>query len=62
MTTTTTTTTSTPHLMRYETGEYIRIATEAERMASVEAATRDGGAGVITVEIDGAEVDCYVLD
>lgn len=49
-------------LMGYETGEYIREATDAERTESVEAAEHDGGAGVIMVEVDGADLLCYVVD
>lgn len=45
-------------LKDYETGEEIREATAEEREASVEAARRDGGAGVILV--DGRR--CYVED
>lgn len=45
-------------LCRYATGEGIRKATRAERIASLDAASRDGGAGVIVV--DG--VRCYVED
>lgn len=44
-------------LYNYETGEYIRPATIEELRESMDAATRDGGAGVITV--DG--VRCYAL-
>jgi len=43
-------------LRNYKTGEAIRPATEAEKIASEAAAERDGGAGVIVV--DG--VSCYV--
>jgi hypothetical protein len=43
-------------LFNYDTGTYIRPATQAELEASREAAKSDGGAGVITV--DG--VRCYV--
>lgn len=43
-------------LMRYDTAEMIREATEEEHRASIEASRVDGGAGVITV--DG--VRCYV--
>ena len=43
-------------LMDYETGDAIRLATAEEAVASEEAATRDGGAGVILV--DGRR--CYV--
>jgi len=42
----------------YGTGRYIREATEKERVASIEAARADGGAGVILV--DG--IKCYVID
>ena len=45
-------------LRAYDTGEYIREATPAERLASIDAAHWDGGGGVITV--DG--VRCYVID
>ena len=44
-------------LYNYETGEFIRPATADELKRSIDASTRDGGAGVIT--IDG--VRCYVL-
>ena len=43
-------------LRNYKTGEAIRPATEAEKIASESAAERDGGSGVIVV--DG--VSCYV--
>lgn len=43
-------------LNNYETGKYLREATEDERVLSAEAAKEDGGAGVI--EVDG--VRCYV--
>lgn len=42
----------------YETGEYLREATDEEATESREQARRDGGAGVITV--DGRR--CYVQD
>lgn len=45
-------------LRRYSDGSFIRPATEEERNASIRAARRDGGAGVILV--DGAR--CYVED
>jgi hypothetical protein len=45
-------------LHNYNTGEYIREATDEECEASVKAAESDGGAGVIVV--DG--VSCYVED
>ena len=44
-------------LHNYETGEFIRPATTDELRLSIDASTRDGGAGVITV--DG--VRCYVI-
>ena len=47
-----------PTLHRYEDGAELRDATPAELAESVEAARRDGGAGVITV--DGCR--CYVAD
>lgn len=43
-------------LCNYTTGETIREATADEQRASIEAATNDGGAGVILV--DGQR--CYV--
>lgn len=49
-------TTSSATLHDYKTGEAIRPATQAELTASIEAASMDGGAGVITV--DGRS--CYV--
>jgi len=49
-------------LMNYETGEEIRTATDSERDESIEAARTDGGAGVITVNIDGTALKCYVID
>jgi ribosomal protein L25 (general stress protein Ctc) len=48
--------------MNYTTGEDIRRATRAELRASKAAAKRDGGAGVIRVEVDGKEVSCFVQD
>lgn len=47
-----------PSLHDYATGDYIREATAAELDESLEAASHDGGAGVI--EIDGRP--CYVED
>jgi hypothetical protein len=43
-------------LRDYQTGDFVRAATEAEEAASVEAAKHDGGVGVI--EVDGRS--CYV--
>ena len=43
-----------PTLHDYETGEVIRHATAAELKASKEAAFRDGGAGVISVNLSEA--------
>ena len=43
-------------LLNYETAEYIREATEAEKAES----HASGYEGVITVEIDGIETLCYV--
>lgn len=40
-------------LYDYLTGDYIREATEAETLASREAAESDGGAGVILIDEDG---------
>lgn len=55
---TTTTAQTTDHgtLMTYDTAETLRRATAEERAASIEAAKRDGGAGVVLV--DGRS--CYV--
>lgn len=50
------------NLMKYEDGSFIREATQDELEASLSAAERDGGAGCITVEIDGDDVTCYVED
>jgi hypothetical protein len=44
-------------LVVYSTGTDLRAATEAERDASVEAAKNDGGAGVITVQVEAAWAD-----
>lgn len=55
---TTETTQTTGDLMDYTTAETIRAATPQETQASREAAQRDGGAGVITV--DGRR--CYVQE
>ncbi len=49
---------TTGRLCDYETGEVIRRATAEEQAESIEAARRDGGAGVIVV--DGRR--CYVED
>jgi len=49
-------------LMNYNTAEEIRTATAEELAASIEAAQYDGGAGVISVEIDGSNVSCYVVE
>ncbi|MCS6287745.1 MAG: hypothetical protein H8K10_02065 [Nitrospira sp.] len=50
--------TSLPILYRYADAQALRNATAQELEASIEAATHDGGAGVITVE----GVDCYVVE
>lgn len=34
----------------YQTGEYLRSATDTEERASIHAAERDGGSGVITAD------------
>lgn len=47
------------NLYDYNTGELIRPATPDELAASIEAADRDGGAGVILVEDQGIR-RCYV--
>jgi hypothetical protein len=47
-----------PVLCDYDTGRQIRNATAEELVASIAAAERDSGAGVI--EVDGR--DCYVQD
>jgi len=49
-------------LMKYEGAEVVREATQEELEASLAAAKRDGGVGAITVEIDGEDVTCYVLE
>ena len=49
-------------LMTYNDATEIREATQAEVEASTETAKRDGGAGAITVEIDGEKITCYVQD
>jgi hypothetical protein len=51
-----------PLLTRYADGVALRPATHTELCESVAAARYDGGAGVITVAVDGADVDCYVQD
>jgi hypothetical protein len=51
-----------PVLTRYADGVELRNATDGEWLESIAAARHDGGAGVITVLIDGAHVDCYVQD
>ena len=48
----------TAKLYDYQTAEYLRAATAEELHASIQQATRDGGAGVIVV--DGR--DCYALE
>lgn len=53
-----TTETTSAELLDYKTGEFIRWATAAELAASIEAAKRDGGTGVISV--DGRS--CYVQE
>jgi len=50
------------YLYAYETGDAIRPATRDEQAESTDQAARDGGAGVISVEIDGQLVRCYVQD
>ena len=49
-------------LMNYQTGEFIRTATADELAASIKAAEHDGGSGVISIEIDGKAVSCYVVE
>jgi hypothetical protein len=49
---------SLPVLCDYDTGTQLRNATAEELAASIAAAERDSGAGVI--EVDGR--DCYVQD
>lgn len=44
----------------YFDGSFLREATEAEAKESEEQAKRDGGSGVIIVEIDGKPLPCYV--
>jgi hypothetical protein len=48
-------------LIDYEDGSVIRPATNAEYLASTEAAKRDSGRGVITVIVGGYPMPCYVL-
>lgn len=48
-----------PLLMDYKTGEYIRAARPGEVRASIEAARRDGGRGVIEPGAEGGR-SCYV--
>ncbi|HNC58646.1 MAG TPA: hypothetical protein PLP33_24685 [Leptospiraceae bacterium] len=50
-----------PKLYRYEDASEIRPATAEEYYFSVRAMKNDSGAGVITVDIDGESVSCYVL-
>ena len=45
-------------LINYETNEIIRKATKEEQAESIDAATHDGGAGVILVD----SVRCWVED
>lgn len=49
-------------LMKYEDGSFIRKATQEEAAASEHAAQLDGGAGCITVNLDGEDVTCYVSE
>jgi|688.fasta_scaffold00460_20 hypothetical protein len=49
-------------LMSYQTGDFVREATAEELAESIEAAKHDGGSGVISVEIDGTSVTCYVIE
>lgn len=44
------------HLFNADTGEHIRIATDAEVAASAQS-----DAGEITITLDGSEVQCYVV-
>jgi hypothetical protein len=48
----------TAKLYDYQTGDYLREATDEELYASIQQDKRDGGAGVIVV--DGR--DCYALE
>ena len=50
------------NLMNYETGDYIREATQEEMGASLVAAQADGGVGAIKADVDGEQVTCYVAD
>ncbi len=50
---------STAALYDYDTAEPIRSASDGELRASIHAAERDGGAGVITVP-DQGDRRCYV--
>lgn len=47
-------------LHSYMDGKFLRLATDDEARESEEQAKRDGGAGVILVEIEGKPMRCYV--
>jgi hypothetical protein len=49
-------------LMNYETGDYVREATQEELAASLAAAEIDGGVGAIKADVDGEQVTCYVVE
>jgi len=49
-------------LMKYDDGSYVRKATTEELERSNRAAERDGGVGAITVEINGEDTTCYVVE
>lgn len=48
------------YLMEHQTGKMIRRATYEEVVRSLAAAEDDGGQGIITVNIEGQNIDCYV--
>ena len=56
------TTETTATLMDYDTAEAIRPATADELAASIAAAERDGGVGVILVEIEGVDRKVYAVE
>lgn len=53
-------TTTSGTLHDYRTGEAIRPATPAERLASLRAAEKDGGVGAFLAVVDDREITCYV--
>ena len=47
------------NLYNYDNGMLIRVATEEEFEASLEASLLYGGVGVILLDVDGVDVRCY---